>query len=74
MVSDGKTWKLWVPPKNIAMTGTSEVTDPSQHGLESLRPTVIFDSLLVRGLAPDQVVALTQDTRILPDPTRTRKT
>src|SRR5271168_3854485 len=65
MVSDGKTWKLWIPPKHVAMTGTSEVTDASQHGLESLRPAVIFDSLLVRGLASDQIVSLTQDTRII---------
>jgi outer membrane lipoprotein-sorting protein len=68
MVSDGKTWKLWIPPKKVAMTGTSEAADSSQHGLESLRPKVIFDSLLVRGLSPDQVVDLTQDSRILPDP------
>jgi outer membrane lipoprotein-sorting protein len=68
MVSDGKTWKLWVPPRKIAMTGTSEAPDPSQHGLESLRPKVIFDSLLVRGLAPDQVVDMTQDSRVIPDP------
>ena len=68
MVSDGKTWRLWIPPKKLAMTGTSEAADPKQHGLESLRPKVIFDSLLVRGLGPDQIVVLTQDSRILPDP------
>jgi outer membrane lipoprotein-sorting protein len=68
MVSDGKTWKLWSPPRHLAMTGTSEVSDASQHGLESLRPKVIFDSLLVRGLGPGQVVDLTQDSRVLPDP------
>jgi outer membrane lipoprotein-sorting protein len=68
MVSDGKTWKLWVPKRNIAMTGTSEEAPSSQHGLESLRPKVIFDSLLVRGLSPDQVVDLTQDSRVIPDP------
>jgi outer membrane lipoprotein-sorting protein len=67
MVSDGKSWKLWVPKRNMAMTGTSEVADPSQHGLESLRPKVIFDSLLIHGLASDQIVVLTQDTRIIPD-------
>jgi outer membrane lipoprotein-sorting protein len=65
MVSDGKTWKLWVPKRNLAMTGTSEAADPTQHGLESLRPKVIFDSLLVRGLTPDQIVVLTQDSRII---------
>jgi outer membrane lipoprotein-sorting protein len=68
MVSDGKTWKLWVPRRNMAMTGTSEVPDPKQHGLESLRPKVIFDSLMVRGLGPDQIVDLTQDSRVVADP------
>jgi outer membrane lipoprotein-sorting protein len=66
MVSDGKNWKLWIPPKHTAMVGTSEVADASEHGLESLRPAVIFDSLLIQGLAPDQIVSLTQDTRIVP--------
>jgi len=68
MVSNGKTWKLWAPPRHLAMTGTSNVAESSQHGLESLRPKMIFDSLLVRGLSPDQVVDLTQDSRVLPDP------
>jgi Domain of unknown function (DUF4292) len=67
MASDGKTWKLWIPPRHMAMQGTSEVKDPTQHGLESLRPAVIFDSLLVRGLGPDQVVSLTQDSRVIAD-------
>ncbi len=68
MVSDGKIWKLWIPPKKLAMTGNSEVANPPQHGLESLRPKVIFDSLLVRGLGPDQIVDMTQDSRVIPDP------
>jgi len=68
MVSDGKTWKLWIPPRHLAMIGTSDVADASQHGLESLRPKIIFDSLLVHGLTPDQIVDLTQDSRVLPDP------
>jgi hypothetical protein len=67
MVSDGKTWKLWIPPKHMAMTGNSEVADSSQHGLESLRPKVVYDSLMIRGLAADQIVVLTQDSRILPN-------
>jgi outer membrane lipoprotein-sorting protein len=66
MVSDGKTWKLWVPHQNLAMEGTSEVT-PSKNGLENLRPAVFFDSLLVRGLGPDQLVSLTLDTRVVPN-------
>jgi outer membrane lipoprotein-sorting protein len=65
MVSDGKTWKIWIPRKNLAMTGTSEVTKPSKNGLENLRPAVFFDSLMVHGLGPNQVVSLTQDSRIV---------
>jgi outer membrane lipoprotein-sorting protein len=68
MVSDGKTWKLWSPPKHLAMTGTREVAETSQHGLESLRPKIVFDSLLVRGVGPDQIVVLTQDSRVFTDP------
>lgn len=67
MVSDGKTWKLWIPREHLAMTGTSDVADLSQHGLRSLRPKVVFDSLMIRGLAADQIVVLTQDSRILPN-------
>jgi outer membrane lipoprotein-sorting protein len=65
MVSDGKNWKLWIPRKNLAMVGTSEVTKPSQNGLENLRPAVFFDSLLVRGLESGQIVSLTSDTRVV---------
>jgi outer membrane lipoprotein-sorting protein len=68
MVSDGKTWKLWIPPKNRAIEGTSEVTTPSKNGLENLRPAVIFDSLLVRGPGPNEIASLTSDIRIVPDP------
>ena len=40
MTSNGKTWKLWSPPKSLAMEGTSEVTQPSKNPLENLRPAV----------------------------------
>ena len=66
MVSDGKNWKLWIPPRHLAYAGTIQVADTSQQqGLESLRPPVIFDSLLVRGLGKDQIVALNQDVRVV---------
>ena len=68
LVSDGKKWTLWIPPRSIAMTGTSDQPDASEHGLESLRPAVILDSLLIQGRNEDQIVSLTQDSRVLPDP------
>src|SRR5665213_696827 len=68
MVSDGKSWKLWIPPRNRAMDGTSQVTEPSKNGFETLRPAVFFNSLFIRGLGPDEIASLTTDIRIVQDP------
>jgi len=68
MVSDGKTFKMLMPPKDCAIIGSDVVTNSAQTGLYSLRPAVILDSLLIHGLQPGQVVAMNQDSRTLPDP------
>jgi outer membrane lipoprotein-sorting protein len=66
MVSNGSTWKLYIPTRNRALIGTSAVTTPSKNGLENIRPAVFFDSLLVRGTSPGEIVSLTSDTRTIP--------
>jgi hypothetical protein len=68
MVSDGKTFKMLIPPESCAIVGSDLVTNSSAKGLYSLRPAVILDSLLIRGLQPDQVVSMTQDTWTPPQP------
>jgi outer membrane lipoprotein-sorting protein len=65
MVTDGKTFKLLIPPRHEAMIGTNEVTRPSKNGLENLRPNVFFDSLFVQGPAPNQIISMTSDTRVI---------
>jgi len=65
MVSDGKTFKLLIPPKSRAIVGTNEMTEPSKNGLENLRPYVFLDSLLVKKPGLDQIVLLTQDVRVI---------
>ena len=81
MVSDGKTFKLLIPSRNRAITGSDEIVDPPVHptaagepgqpaaaatsGLESLRPNIVRDALLVPALAADEFVTLTQHSRIL---------
>jgi outer membrane lipoprotein-sorting protein len=65
MVTDGKTFKLLVPPKHRAMEGTNEVTHPSKNGLENLRPGVFFDSMFVQGPDPNQILSMTSDTRVI---------
>lgn len=68
MVSDGKTFKMLIPPESCAITGSDVVTNNSQKGLYALRPAVILDSLLINGLQPDQVVSMTQDSWTPPQP------
>jgi outer membrane lipoprotein-sorting protein len=68
MVSDGKSFKMNIPPKDCAIIGSDQVVNTSQKGLYSLRPDVILDSLLIRGLPDDQVVSLTQDIRVIENP------
>lgn len=65
MVSDGSTFRLLIPPKNKAIEGSNTVTKPSKNALENLRPDVFLDSLLIRGIEPDELVSLTTDTRVV---------
>lgn len=67
MVSDGKSFKMEIPPRSCAIVG-SDVAPATQNGLYSLRPAVILDSLLIRGLEPNEVVSMTQDSRIIEAP------
>ena len=67
MVSDGKDFKLLIPPRNKGIIGSDqEVSAPSKNGLENLRPYIIRDALLVPPVLPDELVTLTQDSRIMP--------
>ncbi len=67
MVSDGKTFKMVIPHQSCAIVG-SDTSLPTQKGLYSLRPAVILDSLLIRGLRPDEDVTQTQDSRVVEAP------
>ena len=79
MVSDGKSFRLAVPPKNCAIIGSNTAPAPPPPGanetlserLYRLRPAVILDSLLIAPLPPDQDVSGTQDSRIYEAPKTT---
>ncbi|HEX3438362.1 MAG TPA: DUF4292 domain-containing protein [Pseudacidobacterium sp.] len=70
LASDGSTFKLWIPHENKAITGTNTVTKPSPKALENMRPYIFFDSLLIRGIGPDDLISLTTNTRTVTDPER----
>jgi outer membrane lipoprotein-sorting protein len=69
MVSDGREFKLWVPPKNRFVEGRNDVPthNPAQP-LENLRPQHIYDALLLRRVDPENEIAvLENDTELVTD-------
>src|SRR5262249_4453322 len=63
MVSDGREFKLYIPPKNRFVVGQNNVVTPNpQQPLENLRPKVIYDALLLREIGPDEKPVLEDGT------------
>jgi outer membrane lipoprotein-sorting protein len=59
MVSDGRIFKLWIPPKNRFMIGRNDIeTHNPKQALESLRPQVIYDALLLPEVDPQSEIAV----------------
>lgn len=48
MVSDGSDFKLYIPSKNLFITGPNRLEVPSKNKLENLRPQHFVDALLVK--------------------------
>ncbi len=49
MVSDGREFKVSIPPKNRFVIGRNDVVVPNpQQPLQNLRPQIIYDALLLR--------------------------
>ncbi len=63
LASDGKTFKLVIPPRSRAIVGSNAVTKPSTNSLENLRPDIFLDSMLVKSIAPDRLVYLTSTSQ-----------
>ena len=62
MVSDGKEFKLWIPPKNRFVTGRNDVetTNPKQP-LESVRPQNLYEAILIREIDPENEIAVLEN-------------
>jgi outer membrane lipoprotein-sorting protein len=64
MVSDGKQFKVWIPPKNRFVVGRNDVvTSNPQQPLENLRPQVIYDALLLREINPQTETPFLEDSK-----------
>jgi outer membrane lipoprotein-sorting protein len=67
MVSDGHEFKLSIPPKNRFFVGRNDIPPPNpQQPLESLRPQIIYDALLLRAIEPNERAFLTNETETVP--------
>jgi outer membrane lipoprotein-sorting protein len=59
MVSNGKEFRLWIPPKNKFVTGpSSQETYQPEKRMENMRPQYIYDALLLPEIASDDIAVL----------------
>jgi outer membrane lipoprotein-sorting protein len=64
MVSDGNTFKIWIPPKNRFAIGKNDVdTSRAKSALESIRPQDIYNALLIHAIDSDKEIAVLENGR-----------
>lgn len=62
MVSDGRDFKLWIPPRNRFVIGRNDVeTHNLEQPLENLRPQHIYDALILREIDPQNEIAVMEN-------------
>jgi outer membrane lipoprotein-sorting protein len=63
MVSDGRDFKLWIPPRNRFVIGRNDVeTHNLEQPLENLRPQHIYDALILREINPQNEIAVMENS------------
>lgn len=67
MVSNGKDFTLYLPTKDLAYEGPNSLTHKSPNTIENMRPGFFLDSLMVRGMAPQDEYMVTADTDTVED-------
>jgi outer membrane lipoprotein-sorting protein len=70
MASDGKTFSLYVPHNNKLYKGSNALKKRSASQVENMRPGFFLDALIVRGLEPNDLYAVTADTVTVEDAAR----
>ena len=62
MVSDGKEFKLWIPPKNRFVIGRNDLeTQNPKQPLESVRPQNLYEAILIREIDPESEIAVLEN-------------
>ncbi len=67
MVSDGQEFRVSIPPKNRFVVGRNDLVTPNpQQPLETLRPQVIYDALLLREIdQKNETAVIENDTETI---------
>jgi outer membrane lipoprotein-sorting protein len=67
MVSDGREFKLSIPPKNRFVVGRNDIIIPNpQQPLENLRPQIIYDALMLRPIEANEMPVLENGMETVP--------
>ena len=62
MVSDGREFKLSIPPKNKFVEGENQVTSLNvSQPMENIRPQNIYEALLIRHIDPNNEIAVLEN-------------
>jgi len=62
MVSDGREFKLWIPPKNRFIIGRNDLETPNpKQPLENIRPQNLYEALLIREIDPENEIAVLEN-------------
>jgi hypothetical protein len=62
MVSDGKDFRLWIPPRNRFVIGKNDVATPNtEQPMENIRPQNIYEALLIRRIDPNSEIAVIEN-------------
>jgi outer membrane lipoprotein-sorting protein len=62
MVSDGKEFRLWIPPKNRFVIGRNDADTPNpKQPLENVRPQNLYEALLIREIDPQNEIAVLEN-------------
>jgi len=69
MVSDGRAFKLWIPPRNRFIVGRNEIeTFNPQQPMENIRPQQIYEALLIPEIdAQNEIAVMQNDYEIVTD-------
>jgi outer membrane lipoprotein-sorting protein len=63
MVSNGREFKLWIPPKNRFVEGRNdEKPQNARPSLENMRPQQIYDALILREVDPQNEIAVMENS------------